>query len=103
LQSGPRAVAVDDGGTITINVYVRKSVAGDGAAYNGNQPRLIVRKNLACGITSDTVLDTMTAAAGSWEQLTGTTAAVDADGALEFVVDCDGTTGWINVDDWSVS
>jgi hypothetical protein len=103
LQSGPRAVAVDDGGTITINVYVRKSVVGDGAAYNGNEPRLVVRKNLACGITSDTVLDTMTAAAGSWEQLTGTTATVDADGALEFYVDCDGTAGWINVDDWSVS
>lgn len=103
LQSGIRTVAVDDLGTVTINVYVRKSVVGDGAAYNGNQPRLIVRKNLACGITSDTVLDTMTVAAGSWEQLTGTTAAVDADGALEFFVDCDGTAGWINVDDWSVS
>jgi hypothetical protein len=103
LQSGPRLVAVDDGSAVTINVYVRKSVAGDGAAYNGNQPRLIVKKNLAAGITSDTVLDTMTAAAGSWEQLTGTTAAVNADGALEFVVDCDGTAGWVNVDDWSVS
>lgn len=103
LQSGIRTVAVDDLGTVTINVYVRKSAVGDGAAYNGTQPRLIVRKNLACGITSDTVLDTMTAAAGSWEQLTGTTAAVDADGALEFFVDCDGTAGWINVDDWSVS
>lgn len=103
LQSGPRLVAVDDLGTVTINVYVRKSVAGDGAAYNGNQPRLFVRANPACGIASDTLLDTMTAAAGSWEQLTGTTAAVDADGALEFYVDCDGTVGWVNADDWSVS
>lgn len=103
LQSGTRLVAVDDNATITINVYVRKSVAGDGAAYNGNQPRLIVKKNFACGITSDTVLDTMTAAAGSWEQLTGTTAAVNADGALEFVVDCDGTAGWVNLDDWTVA
>lgn len=103
LASGPRLVAVDDGGTITINVYVRKSVVGDGAAYNGNQPRLMVRANPVCGITAETVLDTMTAAAGSWEQLTGTTAAVDADGALEFYVDCDGTAGWINVDDWTVT
>lgn len=103
LASGPRLVAVDDGGTITINAYVRKSATGDGAAYNGNQPRLIVRANPACGITTDTVLDTMTVGTGTWEQLTGTTAAVDADGALEFYVDCDGTTGWINVDDWSVS
>lgn len=103
LQSGPRLVAVDDLGTVTINVYVRKSVVGDGAAYNGNQPRLILKANPACGINSDVVLDTMTAAAGSWEQLTGTTAAVDADGALEFVIDCDGTVGWVNADDWSVS
>ena len=103
LQSGPRLVAVDDLGTVTINVYVRKSVVGDGAAYNGNQPRLILKANPACGINSDVVLDTMTAAAGTWEQLTGTTAAVDADGALEFVVDCDGTTGWINIDDWTVA
>lgn len=103
LVSGPRVVAVDDGGTITINAYVRKSATGDGAAYNGNQPRLIVRANLACGITTDTVLDTMTVGTGTWEQLTGTTAAVDADGALEFYVDCDGTAGWINVDDWTVT
>jgi hypothetical protein len=103
FQSAPRLVAVDDGTTVTVNVYVRKSVVGDGAAYNGGEPRLIVKANPACGIATDTVLDTMTASAGSWEQLTGTTATVDADGALEFVVDCNGTTGWINVDDWSVS
>jgi hypothetical protein len=24
-------------------------------------------------------------------------------GALEFIVDCDGTQGWINVDDWARS
>lgn len=103
LVSGSRVVAVDNGTTITINAYVRKSVAGDGAAYNGNQPRLIVKANPACGINSDTVLDTMTVGTGSWEQLTGTTAAVNADGALEFVVDCDGTAGWINIDDWTVA
>lgn len=103
LASGPRLVAVDDGSTVTINAYVRKSTAGNGAAYNGNQPRLIVKANPACGINSDTVLDTMTVGTGTWEQLTGTTAAVDADGALEFVVDCDGTAGWINVDDWTVT
>lgn len=103
LASGPRLVAVDDGGTITINAYVRKSATGDGAEYNGNQPRLIVRANPAAGITTDTVLDTMTVGTGTWEQLTGTTAAVDADGALEFVVDCDGTVGWVNVDDWSAT
>jgi len=103
VQTGSRFVAVDDAGTKTISVYVRKSQAGDGAAYNGNQPRLIVKRNDALGISSDTVLDTMTAAVGSWEQLSGTTAAATDDGAFEVCVDCDGTTGWINVDDWSVS
>lgn len=103
LESGSRFVAVDDAGTKTISVYVRKSQSGDGAQYNGNQPRLVVKRNDALGITSDTVLDTMTAAVGSWEQLSGTTATATDDGAFEVVVDCDGTAGWVNVDDWSVS
>jgi hypothetical protein len=55
------------------------------------------------GYTSDTVLDTMTSAAGSWEQLSATTAAASQDGVFEVYVDCDGTAGWVNVDDWSVS
>lgn len=103
LASGSRLGVLDDGTTKTISVYVRKSATGDGAQYNGNQPRLIVKANPAMGINTDTVLDTMTAAVGSWEQLTATTPAVNADGALEFYVDCDGTAGWVNVDDWSVT
>jgi hypothetical protein len=101
-------VAVNNGGTVTINVYTRRSSAGDGAAYTGAQPRLIVKANPALGASfnSDTVLDTHTAADGTWEQLSGTTASVTDDGAVEFVVDCDlsgGGSGWINVDDYSVS
>jgi hypothetical protein len=89
---------------VTIAVYTRKSVLGDGTAYNGNQPRLILKANPAIGITTDTVIATAAAAAGSWEQLTGTTASASDDGAMEFVVDCDGASGgWINVDDWSAS
>ena len=76
---------------------------GDGAAYNGNQPRLIVRRNDAIGITSDTVLATYSAGTGSWNQLSGTTAAFSDDGVAEVIVDCDGTAGWTNIDDWSVS
>ena len=94
-------IPVASGQTLTVSVYTRKSVVGDGAAYNGNQPRLIVRKNAAAGIDADTVLDTHSVAAGSWEQLSGTTAAVQDDGVLEFIVDCDGTAGWVNIDDWS--
>lgn len=102
LESAPLGLgvkaAVASGGTITASVYVRKNTG-----YTGAQPRLIVRKNYAAGITSDTVLDTMTAAVATWEQLTGTTAAVTDDAVLEFIVDCDGTAQYVNIDDWTVS
>lgn len=87
-------VAVQDGQTVTVSAYVRED-----ASYNGARARLIVKANPACGIASDTVLDTATASSdGAWEQLSGTTAAVDADGVLEFYVDCDGTAGNLFVD-----
>lgn len=95
--------AIASGATATPSITVRKSAAGDGTAYTGNQPRLIVKSNPAIGITADTVLDTMSVGTGSWETLTGTTAAVTADGVLEFVIDCDGSAGWINIDDAAVS
>lgn len=102
LESGPKRKVVNNGSTITFSVQVRKSVLADGAAYNGNQPRLVLRKNVAAGISADTVLDTATAASdGAWEELTGTSAAVTDDAVLEAFVDCDGTGGWINTDDWS--
>lgn len=103
MQGPFKIVPVTDGTTVTVSAYVRKSTAGDGTAYNGNQPRLMVRANSAVGIDSDTVLDTMTAAAGTWEELTGTTITVDSDGVLEFFIDCDGTTGWVNVDDFTTT
>jgi hypothetical protein len=100
-----KIIPVKSGETVTVTVYVRKSdtVSGDSATYNGNQPRLMLRKNLETGITADTVLDTMTAAVGNWEALTATTASASADGAFEFYVDCDGTTGWVNVDDFTTT
>ena len=98
LPSGSKKLAVASGTTATVNVYVRKS-----ATYNGNQPRLIVKANSIAGITTDTVLDTMSVGTGTWEQLSGTTATVSDDCVLEVYVDCDGTAGTVNVDDWSVS
>lgn len=88
--------AVSSGNTVTPSVYVRKT-----AAYNGSQPRLIVRANPAVGITADTVLATYSAGTGAWNVMSGTTIAVTDDGVVEFIVDCDGTAGAINVDDWS--
>jgi hypothetical protein len=85
------------GATTTVPVKIYKSVAGDGAAYNGNQPRLIIRRNDLAGYTADTVLTTCSSANGIWESISGTTATVPQNCILEFAVDCDGTAGWINV------
>ena len=103
-SSGSKKLAVANGTTATISVWVRESVSGDGTDYNGDRPRLIVKRNEAAGITSDTVLATATSASeGAWERLSGTTASVIDNAVLEVYVDCNGTTGWVNVDDWSVS
>ncbi len=103
-QFASKFIPTASGETGTVSVYVRKSVLGDGTAYNGAQPRLMVRKNLLAGITADTVIDTCTAAAdGAFELLTGSSVAVSADCVLEFFVDCDGTTGWINIDDFTTT
>lgn len=104
LESGSKKVAVANTGTVTVTVKVRESVVGDGTDYNGNRIRLIVKRNDAAGITADAVLATATVASeGAFETLNGTTAAVTDDAVLEFVVDCDGTTGWINIDTWTTS
>jgi len=93
--------AVASGTTPTIGIYVRKSVVGDGAAYNGNQPRLIIRRNILVGITTDTVIATATNAAnGAWELLSGSLPTLTGNGIVEIELDCDGTTGWVNIDDF---
>jgi hypothetical protein len=40
---------------------------------------------------------------GQWEILTYTTETFSNNGVAEFYVDCDGTTGWINIDDWNTT
>jgi len=105
MESGPWRVTATSGGTRTVSIYVRKSGVSDagGADYNGNQPRLVLRANPALGVNSDTVIDTMTAGLQTWEQLTGATPTATGDnGVWELFVDCDGTAGWISVDDRSV-
>ncbi len=98
-QDGGFKCAVTSGSTVTPTIYVYED-----ATYNGARARLIVKRNDSLGITSDTVLDTATAASDlAWEALTGTTAAVTADGTLEFVIDCDGTAGNLYVDSASVA
>lgn len=89
-------VPVDSGQSVTFTCYVQKS-----ASYNGNQPRLLLLSNSAIGITSDTVLATASGGTGSWLQLQGTTSAANANGIMEFTVDCDGTAGVVYISDIS--
>lgn len=96
--------AVASGQALSISVKVRESVSGDGADYNGNRLRLVLVANRALGITADVVLATATISSeGAFETLTATTATASEDGVMEFYIDGDGTTGFFNVDTWSVS
>jgi hypothetical protein len=110
LESAPKNRGIlkkaTNSATTAISVYVRESAtgSGDSASYNGNPPRLIQRANAALGQTSDVVLATASTSpdiGGSWRQLSGTSSSATDDGEWEFIIDCDGTTGWVNVDDWA--
>jgi hypothetical protein len=93
-ETEPFSACVANGNTITPSVRVYKS-----AAYDGAQPRLVLKANPAAGIASDTVLATMTGGTGAWETLSAATAAVTDDAVLEFFVDCTyGTGGIVYVD-----
>jgi len=101
LKSTSFQIAVASGSTATVSIKVRKSVLADGTAYDGAQPRLILKSNPSAGssFNTDIVCATASAAAGTWETLSYTLpSAVTDNVGLEFYVDCDGTTGWINVD-----
>jgi hypothetical protein len=96
-------VAVASGNTTTIGCYVRCSAAPD-TVYNGNRPRLMLKKNPSLGVDNDVVLATATVAAnGAWELISGTTPSASANGSWEVYVDCDGTAGWVNCNDFEVS
>jgi hypothetical protein len=108
-KSPLKIMPVASGQTPTVSVWVRKSISSDasGANYNGAQPRLILGYSPSVfnytGQT-DQVLATMTVGLGTWEQLTATIPyTAYSTGGFDIYVDCDGTTGWINVDDWSLA
>jgi hypothetical protein len=98
LCSGTKYVALNSGETTLVKVNILVS-----SSYNGNSPRLMLRRNAAAGIYSDTVLQAFTPNIGydTFVQLIGTqTPAVIDNAVLEFYVDCDGTAGYICVDTW---
>jgi len=104
LRSGSKFVALNAGESTAINVYVRKStLATNGAAYNGNSPRLMLKRNGAMGINSDIVMDQLDTTSENFLKLGGVSPAVTDSGVLEFYVDCDGTQGWINIDNWTAN
>lgn len=99
-------VGIPAGSGATITMKVRKSVIGDGAAYNGNQAKIIMLANAAAGSSFDTdqvVMTSTNAANGAWETLTYTIPTVSDSTALEFWGQVDGTTGWVNFDVLRVS
>jgi len=108
LKSSIKSVSVKKNATVTVSVWVRESVVGDGTDYNGGRCKLWVKANAALGINSDTLLDTATASSeGAFQKLTGTTTAAVEDGALSFYVTCGNAsvtpTGWVNIDDWATT
>lgn len=104
LRSGSKFVALNSGDSTTVSVYVRKStVASNGVAYNGSAPRLIMKRNPYMGRNSDIVMDQLDTTSENFLKLTGTIPAVTDSGVLEFYVDCDGTQGFINIDNWTAN
>ncbi len=98
LRSAVRRVPITSGSTAGIQVYVRKT-----STYAGNSARLVMLSNAAIGFNSDVVVASHSAAADTWQLLSGTTAAAAEDGVVEFVVECDGTAGAVYTDDWQGS
>lgn len=98
-----KTFAIPSGKTAVISVGVRRSVAGDGTAYNGALPRLWLRKNISGGLTTDTLLATATAAsAGAFEFLTGSIPSSSDNTVYSLYIDLDGTAGWVNIDLWKL-
>ena len=105
LDSSRRRTSCVNGQLITFSCYIRTSVLGDGTAWNGvTQPQLWLIANPALGVNSDTLLATASNLPGQWQLLSGTTpVALGDDGVWEVVVRCLGSTGWVNIANWSVT
>jgi hypothetical protein len=96
-----RKYALESGQSATVGCYIRTSVIGDGSAYNGALPVIILKRNVALGIMNDSVIGTATvASSGAWELVTGLIPAVSVDGVVEICVRANGTTGWVNAEDF---
>jgi len=97
FKSGSKYVAIDNNNDVSIKVKV--AVSND---YNGNSPRLMIKKNSSIGFTSDQVAYTFPKTT-SYTEASITTPIVTGNGIIEFYVDCDGTVGSIFIDDWKLN
>jgi hypothetical protein len=67
LHSSNQQARVSSGNTYTVSCYVRTSVSTDpiGAAYTGNNPRIIERANYNAGLSTDTSVVSFTPVTGT--------------------------------------
>lgn len=104
LLSQEKRIAIPSGQGASVSVWVRKSVIGDGAAYNGNEVQLKLLADPALGIASDTIIATSSPFSnGDFELITGSIPTITDNGVARVVATCDGTSGWINIDLWAVT
>jgi hypothetical protein len=95
LRSGSKYVALNASQKTLISVYVRVD-----STYTGTLPKLILKSNPSIGIMQDVIISTATNITNTFQRLYGNAPIVTNDGVLEFYVECDGTSGFINIDNW---
>jgi hypothetical protein len=102
-----KVVPVRQGSTPSISVWVRMSATADGNNYNGTLPRLWLENTASLGVFSgydDVLLATAATGNGVWKQLSATLPVTPYENtAFKVYLDCSGTVGWVNVDDWRIS
>jgi hypothetical protein len=83
------------------------SATADGNNYNGTLPRLWLENTASLGVFSgydDVLLATAATGNGVWKQLSATLPVTPYENtAFKVYLDCSGTVGWVNVDDWRIS
>ena len=97
LKSGSKFIGMDAGTVAVVSAAVLAS-----SAYNGSAPRLMLKRNPSLGINDDIILTTynLSLSRGVFYPLVVSSPGISDNGVLEFYVDCDGTSGYINVDSW---
>jgi hypothetical protein len=82
----------------TGNIFSNTGTITNGGTFSGTENMYIWGTLLELGSVTSTYISQ-----SGWQELSYTTATFSNDGVAEFYVDCDGTAGWINVDDWNVT